>query len=167
MTSVWISPELTAAESGWLAGLDGAMTVEPAARFVLRRSGGRPLSFSGMLMLEHSDETTEDARRHTIRLYETTAGTVVIEIVLASLDEDRLPHSVTAEVGTLDEVEMFLSSYDPAAEAAATCGSLLDQAVRLETEAGRLRLDFDMCRKAVFAACAANDQDAGFQTRTN
>jgi hypothetical protein len=167
MTSVWISPELASAARGWSMGRVRTQAVQPAEGFLLKRSGGRPVRFSGMLMMEHRGAAAGAERRHTIRLYETVAGTIVIEVVLAAGDGEGLPHSAISEVNDLEEAEAFLSAYDPAAEASAVSGAFLAQAMRLEAEAGRLRADFDTCRKAVFAACATSDQEAGSYTRTN
>jgi hypothetical protein len=167
MTSVWISPEIAPAAGGWLAIRGQTEAAEPAKQFLLRRSGGRPARFSGMLMLEHAAAASQGERRHVIRLYETLSGTIVIEVVLEAGGDVGLPHSVAAEVDSLEEAEAFLTDYDPASEASVSTGPLAAQALRLEAEAARLRTDFDACRRAVFTAFSAPDNDAGPTTRTN
>jgi hypothetical protein len=169
MASIWISPEIAPATSGWLAARAQAPAriAEPAERFLLRRSGGRPVSFSGMLMVEHSGAGIEGERCHVIRLYETVAGTIVIEVVLGAGNDACLPHAIVAEVDSIDGARAFLASYDPSAEASGTSGSIVAQALRLETEGRRIKADFDACRKAVFAAFDDTTQDAEYETRTN
>jgi hypothetical protein len=167
MTSVWILPELASAQGRWMPQHVPAEGTEPFTRFLLRRSGGRPVCFSGMLMLEHRDEAQSGQRHHVLRLYETNVGSVVIELVLEPAAGEGLAHSVVAEVDDVAAAEAFLTDYDPAAEASVCAGSVAHQAIRLEAECNRLRADFDLCRKAVFAAFSAPADEAGMMMRTN
>jgi hypothetical protein len=164
MTSVWISPELLA--GGRRAAPAAAAAVSaPEQAFVLRRSGLRPLRFAGMLMIEHAGRATEGERGHAIRIYETTSGSLVIEIALASASAESVAHIVTQEVDSMAAAEEFLRGYDPAGQAALLTAlpggsrGVVAQAASLEREALRLRHDFEVARAAVFAAAGADDHD--------
>jgi hypothetical protein len=174
MTSVWLSPELKAIRSGRSpraltgGGLAGLWSDAPVSRVVLRRSGQRPLSFEGMLLVGHVSDASDDSlRQHAIRLYETVAGFFVVEIALEAVDGSVLPHAVVEEVSTLAEAEAFLSAYDPAAQAPLTLDvveehgafPLARMADALSREAARLRDDFETARAAVFAAAGQSTND--------
>jgi hypothetical protein len=161
MNSVWISPELSLGVQNRgmtpIAPLPAA--VAPEIAYIIRRSGQRPLRFEGMLMVEHVSPAEGMERRHTIRLYETTQGAVVIEIALEAADGSVLPHIVTEMVDSMGEAESFIRSYDPAAQAPLMLDlssldgqSISAQAAALETGARRLRTDFEQVRAAVLSA---------------
>jgi hypothetical protein len=176
MSSVWLSPELKAIRAGRMpkallpsSSLQSLWSDAPTTAYVLRRSGAKPLSFSGILLVEHEPRTGDDSlRRHTIRLYETTDQIFVVEIALSAPDGSVLAHAVSTEVGSLAEAEVFLSTYDPAGQAALALTvdepnhdafTIADMAESLRVEASRLRNDFEEARAAVFAAGRIEEQD--------
>jgi hypothetical protein len=178
MTSVWISPELSPAASGWLAAPDRAAPpaeAGPMQPFLLRRSGSRPVAFNGMLMIEHAGESAPGLRRHVVRLYETDRDSIVIEVALEAPGGDRLSHIVIAEAGSLDEAEAFLAAYDPAGEtpfvvapaAEPTSLTIAAHARLMEAEATRLRDDFHAVREAVFPVRGDDAFTDGPSIRTN
>jgi hypothetical protein len=168
MTSVWISPEMAAMLSG-AAHADAAPAAAPAGAILLRRSGGRPIRFDGMLDHEHAEPADEGERGHTIRIYETNRDGFVIEIALAADDGLAPPHVLAAEVGSLVEAEGVLFGYDPAAQAALRLDlgagrttTIAADAARFEREAMRLRANFEAARAAVFGSIDQSDDDAPF-----
>jgi hypothetical protein len=167
MTSVWLSPELKAIRAGRppsaLSGgnLDSLWVEAPVADFRLKRSGMVPLGFQGMLLLAHISESADhDQRRHTVRLYETSKATFVVEIILASADEACIPHCVAEEVESLADAERVLNDYDPSGQAALRLTvdrdmdalSVAEMADALRRDAHHLASDFDTARQAVFFA---------------
>jgi hypothetical protein len=177
MTSVWLSPELKAIRAGRMprslsgGGLSSLWSDAPTGKYVLRRSGMRPLSFTGMLLLEHVNQVEDESeRRHAVRLYETTDGIFIVEISLASVDGSVLVHSRTEEVGSLAEAEAVLNEYDPSSQAALSLTvdddidafSMATMADRVRSDAERLKLDFEIARLAVFSA-ARNENTDTFQ----
>ncbi len=168
MVSVRLSPELKALHGGLpqaapaaIATVDVAGPDAPTKRYVLRRSGMRPLAFTGMLLLSQGTDSGNDLeRRHVIRIYETTDQTLIVEISLSAANGDGVAHALAVEVGSLCEVEDFLNAYDPAAQAALALtvdDSRIDafavgvMADCLRTDAERLRRDFQLAREALFA----------------
>jgi hypothetical protein len=167
MVSVWISPEFRGQRAPGLpvdqpvTDLVQPWSNAPLERFRLRRSGARPFTFDGILLLSHEPEMQDgDARRHALRLYETTGGTVVVEISLIAADGSQLPHSRVEEVSGLDEALDLIADYDPRAQAPLTLPITADidaptmvraaEGFRAETE--RLAADFTLAREAVLAA---------------
>ena len=177
MTSVWLSPELKAIRAGRMprslsqGGLSSLWSDAPTKKYVLRRSGMRPLSFTGMLLLEHVNRAEdESARCHAVRLYEATNGVFIVEISLASFDGSVLVHSRTEEVCSLAEAEVVLNDYDPSSQTALSLVvdsdidtfSMAVMADRVRGDAERLKLDFEVARLAVFSA-ARNENTDTFQ----
>jgi hypothetical protein len=177
MSSVWLSPELNAIRAGRMPkalaaghGLSSLWSAAPMERIVLRRSGDRPLSFTGMVLLSHENVVDDHAlRRHAIRLYETQNGAFIVEIALFCADSGILRHSVATEVTSLDDAELFLSAYDPAGQAALAlivdepgmdAFSIGTMADCLRADAERLRQDYNKARDAVFAAARNDDHDS-------
>jgi hypothetical protein len=167
MSSVWLSPELKAIRAGRMpkallsgSSLQSLWSDAPTKSYVLRRSGGKPLSFNGILLIEHvSREEDESLRRHAIRLY---------EIILATADDSILAHAIATEVESLADAEAFLATYDPAGQAALAVTvdeptqdafTVGDMAERLRAEAARLRNDFEEARVAVFAAARIEERE--------
>ncbi len=164
MASLRLSPELKALHGGLqqaapapVAAAHAGRIDAPTTRYVLRRSGMRPLAFTGMLLLSHSaDDGNDLERRHAIRIYETTDLSFIVEIALFAPNGDGVAHASAVEVGSLQEVEDFLNAYDPSAQAALTLtvdesgidafavGMLADS---LRTDAERLRRDFSLLGK--------------------
>ena len=177
MTSVWLSPELKAIRAGRMprslsqGGLLSLWSDAPTKKYVLRRSGMRPLSFTGMLLLEHVNRVEDESERcHAVRLYETTNGVFIVEISLASFDGSVLVHSRTEEVCSLAEAEVVLNDYDPSSQTALSLVvdsdidtfSMAVMADRVRGDAERLKLDFEVARLAVFSA-ARNENTDTFQ----
>jgi hypothetical protein len=176
MSSVWLSPELKAIRAGRMpkallsgSSLQSLWSDAPTAAYVLRRSGAKPLAFNGVLLIEHvSREEDESLRRHAIRLYESTDGAFIVEIILATADDSILAHAIATEVESLADAEAFLATYDPAGQAALAVTvdeptqdafTVGDMAERLRAEAARLRNDFEEARVAVFAAARTEEQE--------
>jgi hypothetical protein len=171
MTSVWLSPDLKRLNPGPAPGL--AAVVDPGrmpcGRIALRRSGGRPLVFQGMLLIEQTATDIEGAvRRHVIRVYETEGGAFVVEVTLAAGDGDGVPHTIAAEVSTLAEAEDFLRDYDPDDQAALTLTlddpardafSIGEMAHALRNDADRLRQDFAILRDGLLASSRFDEND--------
>ena len=177
MTSVWLSPELKAIRAGRMprslagGGLSSLWSDAPVGKYVIRRSGMRPLSFTGMMLLEHVNRVDDESERcHSVRLYETVDGIFIVEISLASVDGSVLVHSRTEEVASLAEAETVLNAYDPSSQAALSLTvdddidafSMATMAERVRSDAERLKLDFEVARLAVFAA-ARNENTDTFQ----
>jgi hypothetical protein len=173
MTSVWLSPELKAILAGRTpaalagGGLSCLWAEAPVGRFRLKRSGTVPLAFEGMLLLSHTSEGSDDSqRRHTVRLYETTGGQFIVEIILASADESCIPHCIAEEVDSLEKAETVLNAYDPSGQAALRLTvdrdmdalSVAEMADALRRDALHLASDFDLARQAVFAAAGQQSQ---------
>jgi predicted hotdog family 3-hydroxylacyl-ACP dehydratase len=177
MTSVWLSPELKAIRAGRMprslagGGLSSLWSDAPMEKYVLRRSGMRVLSFTGMLLLEHVNQVEDESKRcHAVRLYETTNGIFIVEISLASADGSVLVHSRTEEVNSLAEAEAVLNEYDPSSQAALSLTvdddidtfSMATMVERVRDDAERLKRDFETARLAVFSA-ARNENTDTFQ----
>jgi hypothetical protein len=175
MSSVWLSPELKAIRAGRMpralaagGGFASLWSDAPTEQFLVRRSGARPLSFTGMVLLNHENSDGNDAdRRHAIRLYETTNGVFIVEIALFAVDGSITSHAVAEEVGSLTDAEAFLAQYDPSGQAPLALAvdddmdvfTVATMADRVRTEAERLRMDFELARNAVFAAARLDDTD--------
>ncbi|MGL4636216.1 MAG: hypothetical protein ACRCWF_09565 [Beijerinckiaceae bacterium] len=174
MTSVWLSPELKAIRAGRMpralsgGGLGSLWSDAPVQRFVLRRSGHRPVVFNGMLLLEHTNTVADESvRRHTVRLYETDYGRFMLEITLDTPDNSCIAHAMVEDVASLAEAEDMLRSYDPSGQAAlalelsdeADGYSIARMALSLERDAARLRADFETTKAALFASAETTTAD--------
>jgi hypothetical protein len=155
MSLVWTHPELDALLRWRMAPAGEAVPeARPDASVRLRRSGTMPLVFEGMLLASHQG-TEQTGRRHTIRLYETTDETYVVEIVLSDPDGSAPAFSMAEEADSLEEVLAVLSSHDPASQAAfhgGMTGDIAAEANKLFQEATRLRHDFNMACRTLFPA---------------
>jgi hypothetical protein len=122
---------------GVSAGSD-ADTV-PSQGFLLRRSGERPLRFTGMLLAAH-EETSETGARLAIRLYETTGSTFVIEINHHDERKCAVPHAIAREVSSPEEAADVFKSFDPRriVDTSRLAAALRGEAT-LETELGAIR----------------------------
>jgi hypothetical protein len=169
MTSIWLSPELKAIRAGRspraLASVELASlwSDAPVCHYLLRRSGGRPVRFDGILLVEHLPDGSdghEGQRAHTARIYETTDQRIVVELVLSARDGSGIPHAKVEEVASLRDAQLFLELYDPSAQATFSLpldidvdGAEMDRHVSaLRADVEHLRSDYDITRKAVFAA---------------
>ncbi|MGL4239971.1 MAG: hypothetical protein ACRCTI_02540 [Beijerinckiaceae bacterium] len=172
MSSVWLSPDLRTLRSGPIAAplaAAAASAAAPSERFVLRRSGARPLTFTGMLLLEHTARDRDaHERRHAIRVYETSGGRMIVAIELSLPSGEGIAHGVVAELETLQQAADFLDAYDPAGQAAlalsvddrdADAFSIGRMAESLRADAERLRNDFQQARDAIFAAARHDEHD--------
>jgi hypothetical protein len=170
MTSVFTHPNLDALIRGIAPGAPVAAVAAPIASVepvapapmqpvVLRRSGTQPMRFEGMLMVEQVSAGDDGQRRHAVRIFETAAESLVIEIALEWPGGDRLAHVVVDEVADVEGAEAFLLSYDPGRQAALARADAADdidpvaaQAIALSAEARRLRHDFSTVCAGLFAA---------------
>ncbi len=141
----------------------------PSQVFLLRRSGGRPLRFAGMLLAAH-EETSETGTTLAIRLYETIASTFVIEISHRDERKCAVPHAIAQEVSSPQEAAEIFKSFDPRRIVDA---SRLEAALRgegtLESELGAIRKELEvigqdylaLVHKAVGQAATTDDMLPG------
>lgn len=84
--------------------------------FTLRRSGSRPLSFSGRLLGQRSGLRPGAAVWHDFSLFQTNEGRFVAEIRVATRTHPQGEQFHVGMTDTLDETLIFFEQYDPRAD---------------------------------------------------
>lgn len=100
---------------------------EPAAGvFRLRRSGGRPVGFSGRLLARRSGLRPGAAVWHELSLFQTDDGRFVAEIRAATRAQEAGAHAHVHMADTLEDALGCFEQYDPRGDVPA--GFALDDA---------------------------------------
>ncbi|SFK71181.1 hypothetical protein [Falsiroseomonas stagni] len=94
------------------AGLARADRPAAAGSFTLRRSGARPLSFTGRLVSHHSGERAGANQWHELRLYETDEGGFVADIRVLGETHGNAGQFHVATFNELEEALRFFETHD-------------------------------------------------------
>lgn len=91
-----------------------ARTERPAAMgsITLRRSGARPLTFTGRLVSRHSGERAGAAQWHELSLYETEEGGFVADIRVMGETHGNAGQFHVASFNELEEALRFFEGHD-------------------------------------------------------
>jgi hypothetical protein len=120
-------------------------------RFTLNRTGRRPLRFEGWQLVEASGQAPGASVWYDINVYETRAGTVVVELLVhrEAAGEPDLAHVEVFR--TLAEAGSWLEAYSPASDLTVAAGVMqaqtplawaVMQAVQLRQRLFRIEEDF-------------------------
>lgn len=100
--------------------------VSGGSTFTLRKSGARPISFSGRQLGFQSNYRIGTPLWHELNLYQTEDGRFVADIRVFQKGEGARDQFHVAVVDSLDEALAFFESYDPRMDL--TAGFSLDDA---------------------------------------
>ncbi|WP_439551161.1 hypothetical protein [Falsiroseomonas sp.] len=93
------------------AGVARADRAAPGS-FTLRRSGARPLSFTGRLVSRHSGERAGASQWHELSLYETDEGGFVADIRVLGETHGNAGQFHVATFNELEEALRFFEAHD-------------------------------------------------------
>jgi hypothetical protein len=102
------------------AALNQFPTIEPAGLvaadqlYVVRRNGGRPLTFAGAELCSAMSYEPGTPLWYEISIYRTSTQAYVGSIKMFSKSEAEKDRFAACEGGSLDEVLMWLETYEPA-----------------------------------------------------
>lgn len=142
----------------------------PVRRFTLARTGRRPVRFQGWQIMEAQGQTPGVPVSYDINLYETQAGTVVVELLVhrSAIGEPDLSH--VEAFASLGEAASWLEAYAPAGDLAIG-GAMVQsgaplavaalQAVQLRQRLARIEDSYRaLVSQVLFGLDLAEDPDA-------